>query len=72
MLKNINSKKLTVEYFRTLSNIYDGVFFAKIVDGSQLFLQKAPSRMFDRILHTSLHEVVSPLMPGGNKKVTHT
>ena len=42
--------------FRTLSTVYDGVFFAKIVTGFKplLFLRKAPSLMFQEVLNTPL------------------
>ena len=42
--------------FRTQSNIYNGVFFAKIVNGfwQFTFVKKVPSKMFDRVLNMSL------------------
>ena len=43
--------------FRTLSNIYDGVFFEKIANsfkGVNYFCKSTPSKMFDEFLNVSL------------------
>ena len=48
-----------ISVFRTHLYIYDGVLYAKMINFFWLFLQKAPSKMFDRVLITSLtHAIV--------------
>ena len=52
----------TKDVFRTQSNIFDGAFFAKAINGFQpltIFAKGFPYQMFDWVLNTPLKTITS-------------